>query len=404
MIGVELVYLAIVLVVVGTLLFAVRRASMRNQLPKGDSARRQIRGRIEEDDEEEDDEDEDLDEQEADQEDLDDEEHDEGDEGDEAEDDEAEEGDDSAEEEALRAGLARTRGGFVARIGKLFSKKKIDDDVLGELEEVLFTADIGPGTAERLFKSIKSALSRSELEDVDAVWDKLREESKAILEVESSPLDWKRERPLVLLVLGVNGVGKTTTIGKVAAKLSRAGHKVLLAAGDTFRAAAVEQLEIWGERSGCKVVKGKSGGDPSSVIFDAIKTAQNEDYDIVIADTAGRLHTKVELMEELKKVGRVVDKAQPGAPHETWLVLDSTTGQNAIQQAQIFKEAMAITGIVLTKLDGTAKGGVILGICDELSVPVRFIGIGEQIDDLREFDASSFVSALYEQDDAADAA
>ncbi len=199
----------------------------------------------------------------------------------------------------------------------------------------------------------------------------------------------------ILGFLGPNGAGKTTTIGKLAAKLQREGKKVLLAAGDTFRAAAVEQLQVWGERAGATVVRGKDGQDPSSVIFDAIKQGREQDYDVVICDTAGRLHTKVELMEELKKVGRVCEKAMPGCPHETWLVLDSTTGQNAIQQAVHFKAAMDVTGIVLTKLDGTAKGGVVLGISDEMGVPIRYIGIGEQVDDLRPFAPASFVAALY---------
>ena len=200
----------------------------------------------------------------------------------------------------------------------------------------------------------------------------------------------------MLLIIGVNGVGKTTTIGKLAAKWTAEGKKVILAAGDTFRAAATEQLEIWGQRTGVPVVKGKEGGDPSAVIFDAVKRAQTEGYDVVICDTAGRLHTKDNLMAELEKVRRVMKKALPDAPHETFLVLDSTNGQNAIAQAPTFKQAMDITGIVLTKLDGTAKGGVILGICDELEVPVRFIGIGEKVEDLRPFDAHEFVDALYE--------
>lgn len=303
----------------------------------------------------------------------------------------------SAEEHRrLEEGLAKTRSsGFVSRLGKLFARKKIDDSLLDELEEVLFTADIGPKTADRLLTAIKTALTKSELEDPSVVWDMLREESKKILDIDSPTIDFASKSPFVLLVLGVNGAGKTTTIGKLAAKLSAEGKKVLLAAGDTFRAAAVEQLEVWGERSECPVVRGKEGQDPSSVIFDAIKRGQDEDYDVVIADTAGRLHTKIELMDELKKVGRVCDKAMPGCPHETWLVLDSTTGQNAIQQAEHFKAAMNITGIVLTKLDGTAKGGVILGISEEMQVPIRFIGIGEQVEDLRPFDSSAFVSALY---------
>jgi len=201
----------------------------------------------------------------------------------------------------------------------------------------------------------------------------------------------------VLLVIGVNGVGKTTTIGKLAAQQVAAGRKVILAAGDTFRAAAVEQLEIWGQRAGVPVVRGKEGGDPSSVIFEAIKRAQREGFDLVIADTAGRLHVKEQLMAELQKVRRVIKKADPTAPHETWLVLDSTQGQNTIAQARTFKEAMEISGIILTKLDGTAKGGVILGITHELSVPVRYIGVGEKIGDLRAFDAEDFVDVLYDR-------
>ena len=214
----------------------------------------------------------------------------------------------------------------------------------------------------------------------------------------AGPVAWGSAKPFVLLVIGVNGSGKTTTIGKLAALLSAQGKKVILGAGDTFRAAAAEQLEIWGKRTGAPVVRGKEGADPSSVLFDAIKRATNEGFDVVIGDTAGRLHTKTDLMEELQKVRRVIGKAAPGAPHETWLVIDSTSGQNAIAQAQIFTQAMAVSGIVLTKLDGTAKGGVILGIADQLQIPVRFIGIGERVEDLREFDADDFVEALFERD------
>ncbi|WP_428267101.1 signal recognition particle-docking protein FtsY [Haliangium sp.] len=317
--------------------------------------------------------------------------------------DDADEREPAAQDQAvpLSAGLAKTRGGFVARLGKLFARKKIDADVLDELEQVLFTADIGPKTAERLFQSIKGRLSKDELEDPEAIWTELRRQSTDILAVDAPAMDFTGHTPFVLLVIGVNGVGKTTTIGKIAAKLSAEGKRVLLGAGDTFRAAAVEQLQIWGERAGAPVVTGKSGGDPSSVIFDAIKRGVDEGFDVVICDTAGRLHTKIDLMDELKKVGRVCDKALPGCPHETWLVLDATTGQNAIQQAQMFKEAMDITGIVLTKLDGTAKGGVILGICDELAVPVRYIGIGEGVSDLRAFEVAEFVDALYQHADGA---
>ena len=395
MTGLEIVYLLGALSAVALVLFAVRRASERQQLGDGgQAARRRLReGREREEAEERDAE------ERAQQEDA-----QEPEEPEEEPEEEQEPGEAEERVAELREGLARTRGGFVARLGRLLAKKKIDREILGELEEVLLTADIGPKTAEKLFTSIQTALNRDQLDDPEAVWTRLREESGRILSVDAQPVDWARARPFVLLVLGVNGVGKTTTIGKIAAKLVAEGKKVILAAGDTFRAAATAQLEIWGQRAGAPVVKGKPGGDPSSVIFDAIKRAQAEGHDVVIADTAGRLHTKVDLMEELRKVGRVIHKAQEGAPHETWLVLDSTTGQNAIQQAKMFKEVMEVTGIVLTKLDGTAKGGVILGICDELAVPVRFIGIGESVDALREFDPDAFVSALYEHDPTANAA
>jgi fused signal recognition particle receptor len=296
---------------------------------------------------------------------------------------------------AFRSGLEKTRGGFVAKLGKLFGKKKIDASILSELEEVLFTADIGPRAADGIFQAVKASLSKDDLTDSDKVWDAIRKASARIASVEAPPLKLDAHQPFVILVLGVNGVGKTTTIGKLAAKYSRAGKRVLLAAGDTFRAAATEQLEEWGRRSEVPVVKGKPNGDPSSVVFDAIKRGIDEKFDVVICDTAGRLHSNAGLMDELKKVRRVCDKALPGCPHETWMVLDATTGQNAIAQAKTFKADMEITGIVLTKLDGSSKGGVVLGICDELKVPVRFIGVGEKIDDLRPFDAHAFVDALY---------
>jgi fused signal recognition particle receptor len=306
---------------------------------------------------------------------------------------------------AFKAGLAKTRGSFISRLGNLLTGKKvIDGETLERLEEVLVTADIGVKTSHKIFDVVKKHLSRDQLTDPEAIWTDIRAQSQQILETGAPELDLDRAKPTVILIIGVNGVGKTTTIGKLASKYTAAGKKVLLAAGDTFRAAAGEQLEIWGQRTGCPVVRGKEGGDPSSVIFDAVKRAQAEGFDIVIGDTAGRLHTKTNLMEELEKVRRVTGKAMDSAPHETFLVLDATTGQNAIQQAQIFQQAMKITGIVLTKLDGTAKGGVILGICDELKVPVRYIGIGEKVDDLREFDAADFVAALYEHADETAAA
>jgi fused signal recognition particle receptor len=296
---------------------------------------------------------------------------------------------------AFKAGLAKTRGGFVARLGKLFGKKQIDAQTVDELEEVLFTADIGPRAADRIFQSVKTGLSRAELEDADKIWSQIRRTSNEILAVDAKPLELGTKKPFVLLVLGVNGVGKTTTIGKLAARWTAEGKKVVLAAGDTFRAAATEQLEEWAKRAKVDIVKGKPNGDPSSVIFDAIKKGVDEGYDVVICDTAGRLHSNAGLMDELKKLRRVSDKAMPGAPHETWMVLDATTGQNAISQAKTFKTDMEISGIVLTKLDGSAKGGVVLGICDELKVPVRFVGIGEKIGDLRPFDPIAFVDALY---------
>jgi fused signal recognition particle receptor len=304
--------------------------------------------------------------------------------------------------DAYAAGLAKTRGGFVARLGKLFSKKKIDAQTLDEIEEVLFTADIGPRAADRIFQAVKSGLSRDELDEPARIWDQIRKTSRDILAVDSPALDLAARRPFVLLVLGVNGVGKTTTIGKLAQKWRLDGKQVLLAAGDTYRAAATEQLEVWAERAGVPIVRGKSGSDPSSVIFDAVKKGVDENMDIVICDTAGRLHSNAGLMDELKKLRRVASKAMPGAPHETWMVLDATTGQNAISQAKTFKSDMEISGIVLTKLDGSAKGGVVLGICDELKVPVRFVGVGEKIGDLRPFDSTAFVDALYADAGAAE--
>jgi fused signal recognition particle receptor len=307
---------------------------------------------------------------------------------------EAEEAVDAEARDAYKAGLAKTRGGFVAKLGKLFGRKKIDAETLDELEEALFTADIGPRAADRIFQSVKSGLSKADLESSDKIWSQIRKTSKEILSVDAPPMEMAKQ-PFVLLILGVNGVGKTTTIGKLADRWTREGKKVLLAAGDTFRAAATEQLEEWSKRANVPIVKGKAGGDPSSVIFDAIKRGVDEKLDIVICDTAGRLHSNAGLMDELKKLRRVCDKATPGAPHEVWMVLDATNGQNAISQAKTFKTDMEISGIVLTKLDGSAKGGVILGICDELKVPVRYVGVGEKIGDLRPFDPVAFVDALY---------
>jgi fused signal recognition particle receptor len=298
---------------------------------------------------------------------------------------------------ALLPGLQRTRGGFIARLGEIFAgKKQIDPSVVDEIEKVLLTADIGVRTSQKLLEEIRTSLSRRELADPDAVWAFLRRRATEMLSLPAPALDFASARPFVLLIIGVNGSGKTTTIGKLAARLAADGKKVLLAAGDTFRAAAVEQLDVWANRTSSTLVRGKEGADPSSVIFDGVKRAATDGFDVAIADTAGRLHTKTDLMQELQKVRRVVGKASPGAPHETWLVIDSTSGQNAIAQAQIFTEAMAVSGIVLTKLDGTAKGGVILGIADQLKIPVRYIGVGEKVEDLRPFDPDEFVDALFE--------
>jgi fused signal recognition particle receptor len=304
---------------------------------------------------------------------------------------------------ALAPGLARTRStGFIAGLGALFKgRKELDPSIVGELEKVLLTADIGVRTSEKLLEEIRTSLSRKELGNPDAIWAFLKRRSAEILAQDVAPVDFGGKKPYVLLMIGVNGSGKTTTIGKLAAKLVGSGKKVLLGAGDTFRAAAAEQLDIWANRTGATLVRGKEGADPSSVLFDAVKRGVTEGFDVVIADTAGRLHTKTDLMQELQKVRRTIDKACPGAPHETWLVIDSTSGQNAIAQAQIFTKDLQVSGIVLTKLDGTAKGGVILGIADQLKLPVRYVGIGERVEDLREFDAEEFVEALFEPPAAA---
>jgi fused signal recognition particle receptor len=298
---------------------------------------------------------------------------------------------------ALVPGLARTRAGWVSRLGQIFAgKREIDPALVEDIEKVLLTADIGVRTSQKLLEEIRASLGKKDLTDPEAVWSFLRRRSAEFLNIDAPAVSFAQAKPFVLLTIGVNGSGKTTTIGKLASKLKAEGKSVLLAAGDTFRAAAAEQLEIWGARVGAPVVRGKEGGDPSSVIFDGIRKAVADGIDVVIADTAGRLHTKTNLMEELQKVRRVIGKALDGAPHETWLVIDATSGQNAIAQAQIFTQAMAVSGIVLTKLDGTAKGGVILGIADQLRIPVRYIGVGERVEDLREFDPGEFVEALFE--------
>ncbi len=295
----------------------------------------------------------------------------------------------------LRKGLAASRGGFVAKLSALFQgKKEIDPAILQQLEEVMLASDVGPKTTQAILGRLRESLDRNELQDADAIWASLRAEAIRILGIGGGPIRLST-KPTVVLMVGVNGVGKTTTIGKLATRYNAAGKKVVLAAGDTFRAAAVQQLEIWGKRVDSEVVRGKEGADPGAVAFDATNRARDNGADLLFIDTAGRLHTKAPLMDEIKKVRKTIAKAMEGAPHETFLVLDATTGQNALQQASLFKEALDLTGIILTKLDGTAKGGIVLGICDELGVPVRYVGLGERAEDLREFHAEEFVEALF---------
>ena len=305
----------------------------------------------------------------------------------------AEEGTDS-----LSAGLALTRSGFVERLENLFlGKKKIDGGLLEELEEILITADLGVSVVQELLTSAKIMAERNELDDPAALKGILKEKIVEYLAASSSAGELQKPEsgPLVIMVLGVNGVGKTTSIGKIANKYFQSGQKVLLVAADTFRAAAAEQLQIWGERIGVDVVAREAGSDPSSVIYDALDSRKARESDVIIVDTAGRMHTKVNLVEELKKIRRVMGKKIPGAPHELLLVKDATTGQNAISQARMFNEAVNVTGLVLTKLDGTAKGGIVVNISRELKIPIRFIGVGEQLNDLRSFNPEEFAEALF---------
>lgn len=299
--------------------------------------------------------------------------------------------------ERLKSGLKKTKEGLVGRIDALMlGKKEIDADTLEELEEILITSDIGVKTTVELIRTLEQRLGRNELKDGEALRSALKEEILARLAAHHSRLEMGNKRPFVMLVIGVNGVGKTTTIGKLASRFAAADKKVLLAAADTFRAAAAEQLEAWGKRSGVDVIRHKEGADPSAVVFDACKAALARDVDILIVDTAGRLHTKVNLMEEMKKIRRVIDREIPGAPHETLLVVDAATGQNALSQARLFKESAHVSGIALTKLDGTAKGGIVVAVSHEFGLPVRYIGVGEAIDDLRDFDPQEFTDALFQ--------
>ena len=297
----------------------------------------------------------------------------------------------------LKQRLTRTRDSLFGGLGDLFlGKKTIDDEVLEELETRLLLADVGVDATRTIVARLTERVSRKQLTDVEALLQALREEMLAILAPCSQPplRPVADSSPFVLLMVGVNGVGKTTTIGKLAHRFKADGHSIVLAAGDTFRAAAVEQLQAWGERNQVPVIAQRSGADSASVIFDAVQSGQARKTSVVIADTAGRLHTQSNLMEELKKIKRVIGKIDPAAPHEVMLVVDAATGQNALNQARQFHQAVGLTGITLTKLDGTAKGGIIFAIAQELRVPIRFIGVGEGIEDLRPFDADEFVDAL----------
>jgi fused signal recognition particle receptor len=296
----------------------------------------------------------------------------------------------------LKAGLSKTRAILTADIGDLVrGTQAIDDDLLEELETHLLLADVGVDATEEIISNLTSRITRHQLSDAESLITALREDMQGILAPCSGPLRIPdKVRPFVILVTGVNGVGKTTTIGKLAKRLQREGYSVMLAAGDTFRAAAVEQLQAWGQRNAVPVIAQQRSADSAAVIFDALQSAQAKGIDVLIADTAGRLHTQTNLMEELKKVKRVAAKLDPSAPHEVMLVLDAGTGQNALAQADQFHQALGVTGITLTKLDGTAKGGIIFAIAKRMGLPIRFIGIGESIDDLREFNAQEFVAAL----------
>ncbi|MBR0350256.1 MAG: signal recognition particle-docking protein FtsY [Clostridia bacterium] len=294
----------------------------------------------------------------------------------------------------LKSGLIKTKQSFDEKINNVFSTfRKVDEDFLDELEEALIMSDIGMETSVNIISSLRDRIKKEKIEEPEEVKKALREEMKKILDVSDISLHLNT-KPSVILVVGVNGVGKTTSIGKIANNLVKQGKKVVVAAADTFRAAAVEQLEIWAKRSNSSIVKREEGVDPASVVFDAIKTAKNTDADVLIVDTAGRLHNKKYLMDELNKIQKVINKEMPEADKEVLLVIDGTTGQNAIAQVKAFKEEADITGLVLTKLDGTAKGGVVIGIVEENKIPVKFIGVGEQIDDMEVFNSQDFVEAI----------
>lgn len=301
--------------------------------------------------------------------------------------------------ERLKSGLKRTREGLFGKVQSIISLKQvIDDELLAHLEETLVGSDVGISTTEKLIENLKVRAREQRYNKVEEIRTVLKEEMEKLFAVNGSVGSHPRfdQRPVVVMIVGVNGVGKTTTVGKLAYAYCTAGSRVLIAAADTFRAASNEQLEIWAGRAGVRIVQQTHGSDPGAVAFDALKSAISNGDDVLLIDTAGRLHTKVNLMEELKKIKRVLQKQLPEAPHEVLLVLDATTGQNAIVQARLFTAALGITGLILTKLDGTAKGGIVFSISNELRVPVRYIGVGEGIDDLQPFDKKAFVDALFE--------
>mgnify|MGYP004605895861 FL=1 len=294
----------------------------------------------------------------------------------------------------LKQGLSKTKESINDKINNVFSNfRKVDEDLLEELEEALIMSDIGVETSTKIIENLREKIKKEKIEDVEQVKEELRKEIEKILEISDNSLKLET-KPSVILVVGVNGVGKTTSIGKMAARLARDGKKVVVAAADTFRAAAVEQLEIWATRAGAEIVKKDEGVDPASVVYDAIAKTKKNGADVLIIDTAGRLHNKKYLMDELNKIQKVVNKEMPDASKEVLLVIDAATGQNAISQVKAFKEQTDITGIILTKLDGTAKGGAIVGIVQENKIPVKFIGVGEKIDDMEIFNSSDFVKAI----------
>ena len=299
----------------------------------------------------------------------------------------------------LMAGLHKTRQALTESLGAVFSRKRIDAETLEELEEALILADLGVQTTEKVLQEVNKRVKQKTIEAGEGLRDGVVETLRDILlaATPASAVDMTvHSRPWVLMMVGVNGAGKTTTLGKLAYQLRAAGEKPLLVAADTFRAAAIEQAELWAKRAGVDIIKGQPGGDAAAVAFDGVQAARARQADRVLIDTAGRLHTKVHLMEELKKMRRVIEREMPGAPHDVWLVLDATTGQNGITQVQQFHDSLGLTGLVLTKLDGTAKGGIVINIAEQFHVPIRYIGIGEGIDDLRPFDAPEFAAALLE--------